>query len=238
MKKAFKSLVPAGRCLEDKLMRNVFGLSEDNDRGYISLDFSRINYACIGNSHPAYLSDHNVIIVVASTDIPAGTEVTWRYKSDCSSQAEMTAVLENNYQFSCTCEVHTEGNAHLTERLDQIYELRKQLTKFGADGQVESAVSAGEALIAIYGELGLSTYWYAATYYDLYQSTITRQASFEQAVEYINKTVEMESAYYGCDCECTKKSTEYAANPKSHPHYMIIDHAETVEHAEQCDSLD
>jgi len=219
---AFDALCPNEGSRLEKYNANAVEISEDGSQSGICLNFSRINHDCVGNSSHTYIKEQDLMVLVANTDLPAGSEVTFSYVSNTKTQKERVQRLCETYNFVCTCAACE--NPIISAQIDEMAELDERIFEYGAAGEIEEALQAGKSLLSLYGELKVSSHLYARTYYDMFQIAICKRSTLEEGLEFIRKAVEADEAYFGpaCDCAEVNKKVKYAANPESHRNYLVL----------------
>lgn len=224
---AVTKLHPASGTLVDKFKLNGMSTTDDDtdDGGKTGLfiRMSRVNHHCIGNSTHRFLENRNVKILVASRTIDPGEEITFSYVSNLSTGRAMNKLkLELNYGFTCRCEACV--NSEVEDDLVRMKELDNDILTSAGMGMVEVAMRKGKALIKLYDKYGIDSWQYHRTYYDLFQSAITKRKSLNDGKKYIVKSYEAALAFTSDpQNESVRRMKEYADAPSSHRNHLLLD---------------
>ena len=100
---------------------------------------------------------------------------------------------EHSYEFVCNCLICT--SPHLEDALTRSIELDDSILRLASIGKVDTAIRKGEALINIYDKLNMSSWLYYRTYYDLFQSAITKRNHLADRIKYIQHAYNEVLAY-------------------------------------------
>ena len=219
-------LVPHDGRFQQKWDRNAMSCTNEDavsggETG-LFLTLSRINHDCLGSADHQFISHRGIKILVASRPIKAGEEVTISYTGGYKPKAaRVTTLLSYPYLFQCRCSICT--NEELEQKLTRVKELDEAILSLGGMGKIEVAMRKGRALISIYEQMGMSSWLYQRTYYDLFQVAITKKKFHREALHFIRKAHEAILAY-------TKDENhpeaiwflELLASPQSHRNYRIL----------------
>jgi hypothetical protein len=222
-KKAVDVLHPDDAPFPKKVLTNGISctdISEDNGTTGLFVTMSRVNHHCLGNADHQYLQHRDVKILVASRDINEGEEVTFAYVVD-KPRTERRKQLTRNYTFTCRCSVCTDPV--LEAKLSESRELDDAILRMGGDGRIDLAIRKGLRLIAIYDEIGASSWLYQRTYYDLFQVAITKRNYVKDGKKYIRKAYEAVLAYTQDESDpSVQQMKRFMQSPESHRNYLIL----------------
>ena len=85
------------------------------------VNFSRANHCCVGNCEHDFLSEHNLIFIVASCDVKAKEEILFRYVIAAESPEERKSRLNTGWGFVCDCRAC--NNADVEAQIELVKEL-------------------------------------------------------------------------------------------------------------------
>jgi hypothetical protein len=222
-KEAVIALMPHGGSYFEKLLRNGMSCTSTSEKQgeYTGLfvNMSRINHDCIGNTDHQYLPHRKVKILVASRCIVQGEDITFLYI--IQHMSERRHRLKADYEFSCNCLACT--SPEINAKLLKIAELDSSILELGSMGKGEQALYKGKALLALYDELGMSSYRYHCTLYDMFQIAITKRKHVNDGRGYIRKAYQHVLAYTDDEAnETVQKMKRLAASPSSHRNYGVL----------------
>eukprot|EP00923_Selenidium_pygospionis_P019384 GHVN01033912.1.p1 GENE.GHVN01033912.1~~GHVN01033912.1.p1 ORF type:complete len:243 (-),score=12.25 GHVN01033912.1:421-1149(-) len=108
---AVKQLLPENGNILEKIMRNGMGIGDEEDgRSGLFVTMSRVNNNCIGNAHHYFSARWNVKMLIASTEILPGEEITFAYVWNRAAYRKIKH--QEVYSFECRCPVCC-GESHL-----------------------------------------------------------------------------------------------------------------------------
>jgi len=191
-----------------------------NNIGKLHLTFSRVNHDCIGNSYHAFDEERGVILLVASTTIVVGEEITYSY----TFQTPHSEALRRHslcWDFTCTCRACR--TPAIARKLDLMLEYDKQITEPGSDAQ-ECIDIATRKLLPLYNEFGCSSYFYSRLYSDLFQFSIARRKTYAQAMHYVQLAYKQSLDFFGYEAPLTKKKHHNVLHPEDSPNYMGLEY--------------
>ncbi|KAL7534043.1 hypothetical protein ACHAXR_005602 [Thalassiosira sp. AJA248-18] len=207
--------------LNDKFEVNCAALGDlDEDSGSgVFVNFSRVNHECLGNSDHRYDVGLELMLLVATQDIPAGSEVTFSYA--CNQPTTERALIASFRGFQCTCRACQYPD--IAAKLDRTLELNDKIFELGSHGRTDQAIQVGRSLINLYDELQLSDMLYVRTYYDMYQVAITKQKSVQLGSKFIREAYRHALRFYGRgENREVQKFKRYSENPSLHRNYRCI----------------
>lgn len=221
---AVLNLHPPNGSLGDKFLLNCMSLTDNDKEGDditgLFIRMSRVNHDCLGNSLHRYMENRNVKILVASRDIEEGEEITFSYTQQADARTRKV-MLRINYKFTCRCSVCT--NPDLEAELERMRELDDAILSLGSQGKVELAMQKGKALIKLYDKIGISSWLYQRTYYDLYQVAITKRNSYKEGINFINKAYESALAFTSDEQnETVVRTKSFVTAPSSHRNHLLL----------------
>jgi hypothetical protein len=224
----FDLLLPKYGSLQEKLDRNAMEcIDEDDSRGEageigLFLTTSRINHCCLGNATHQFMEHRDIRILVASRPIMKGEEITFSYLGSHKSRDERRERLQRYpYQFVCKCPVCT--SPELETKLDRAEQLDSAILDLGSLTKIEAALEKGKALIAIYDELGMSSWCYQRTYHDLFQVAITKKRYCKDGERFIRLAYEANLAYTKDEQHPTViRFKDLIARPENHQNYLAL----------------
>ena len=222
---AIRALAPGNTDLFTTFSTNCVAMHDQNmqadgDETGMFIRFSRINHSCVPNCQHPYIKEHGVILVIASQDIKAGTEITHSYTTICDSAARRAKIWKS-WGFKCDCEACHDKV--LQAKLDRVNRLDETIQQYSLVGNVKEVLKGGHELIKLYEELGCYNHMPMNTYLDMFASAISKKEYYGEALKFIELSHKMNVAYYGCECEFTRASGSIAKNPRSHPNYGMWD---------------
>lgn len=208
-RKAILALHPFGENWLAKFSLNCAALEEDAscDSG-LFIDFSRVNHDCVGNSHHIYDDTTGVMLLIASHDISAGSEITFSYAMHLKSAERRLQLLVRGFQ--CFCKACQTPD--IAEKLDRCVELDEKMGDYVKKGRARHAILTGKLLISIYDALQLSDALYARTYYEMYQVAILRYATQGVGIGFIRKAQEHAILLFGPQHEKSRFYQQYIDN--------------------------
>jgi MYND finger/SET domain len=216
---AVDALLPAHGTVREKFMLNNISCSDETEvakaRG-LFVTMSRVNHDCIGNCMHHYRDEQGLKLLVASRSIATGEEITFAYVH--GPRSVRRAKLRIKFEFGCSCEACS--NAELNAKLERSLELNDKVFELGSSGREADAVRAGEALLALYDELGESDKLRVATCYDLFQMSIIKQSTLAKGKWYARRAAELAEQFYGANYKDTLKFATLAEHPEGHVNYL------------------
>jgi hypothetical protein len=222
-KKAFDALHPHGASFRKKVLINGMSCtaaSEGEGETGLFVTMSRVNHHCLGNSDHLYLQERDVKILVASRDINEGDEVTFSYVTN-TPRTERRMKLSLHYEFVCSCSVCTDEG--LEAKLSECLELDDAILRVASLGRVELAIRKGRRLVEIYDEIGVSSWLYQRTFYDLFQVAITKRKYVKDGKKYIRKAYEAVLAFIQDENDpSVQKMKGFMQSPESHRNYLKL----------------
>jgi hypothetical protein len=224
VKPAILTLLPTDGTIKQKIQTNGIACTDDTDDVHetgLFVKMSRVNHSCIGNTTHLYLENRRAKILVASRDIQEGEEITFSYRPGKKTD-ERKRILRVTYGFVCHC-VACTINPEIEYMLARSTELDKEIMEYGSMGKIDQAIQKGKALLQIYDKLGVSSWLYKRTYYDMFQVAITKRKSLKDGSEYIRKAHEAVLAFTSDkDNESFRKMKSFVDSPSSHRNYLLL----------------
>jgi SET domain len=216
---AVEALLPADGSAKEKFMLNNISCTDETElakmRG-LFVTMSRVNHDCIGNCMHHFREDQGLKLLVASREIAAGEEITFTYLH--GPRSVRRAMLRAKFEFDCTCEACS--NAALNAKLERNLQLNDKVLELARSGRGNDAVRAGEALLALYDELGESDKLRVATYYDLFQISIGKQSTLAKGQWYARRAAELAEQFYGANHSEAQRFAALAEHPEQHRNYL------------------
>ena len=187
------------------------------------VNFSRANHCCVGNCEHDFLSEHNLIFIVASCDVKAKEEILFRYVIAAESPEERKSRLNTGWGFVCDCRAC--NNADVEAQIELVKELDGCLYHHLKSGNVEECLHVGHRLIELCGGLGfISHRHYSRIYLLLFQAAITKKENYKIAVEFMKLAHQNILDHFGTEeCDDVRKLNKFLLNVKSHPNYGLLD---------------
>ena len=141
------------------------------------LRLSKVNHHCLGNSDHHYVSEFGVKVLIATTTIRRGQEITFCYKGLESALQFQTRREDLNEAlgFECTCDICTI-NVGLREKILGCMRRDDEIYSLVSFGHVKQVLEAGKLQIRVYDEIGMSPKLYQWTYYDMFQAANREEA--------------------------------------------------------------
>ena len=200
--------------------RSFHSKFQRNNIGQLHVTFSRVNHDCLGNSYHAFDEERGVIVLVASTTIVVGEEITYSYTFQ-TPHNEAVRKHAQYWDFTCTCRACR--NPAVARKLDLMLEYDQQIMVSGSDVQERIAIATGK-LLPLYNELECSSYFYSRLYSDLFQFSIARRATYTQAMHYVQLAYTQSLEFFGYEAPLTKKKHHQVLHPEDSPNYMGLEY--------------
>lgn len=192
-----------------------------DDKHGLFVNLSRANNHCLGNSFHCYVERHDVKLLIATTDIAAGEEVTFPY-TDSSFESKQT--LQSVWGFECNCSCCCE-DVEKTAMFSELVSLDALISQQCKNCQFAAAITSGKRIISLFDQLKekIPSAHYARAYHDLLCLCVMSKTTMEEAKPYARLAYEAEQATYsGCaDTKCGSLTTckMYAENVETHPNF-------------------
>ncbi|KAJ5042254.1 uncharacterized protein L3040_004807 [Drepanopeziza brunnea f. sp. 'multigermtubi'] len=103
-----------------------------------------INHSCFSNCRRSFIGD--MLIIRASQDLPADTELLWAYRNPAAKDHEYDATQKSlsEYEFICACELCTDAKATGKKMLKKREALRAELSAAFGAGSVRGGFDCGK----------------------------------------------------------------------------------------------
>jgi hypothetical protein len=192
------------------------------DKHGLFLNLSRANHHCSGNSHHNYIEKHDLKILVATTNIAAGEEITFPYTDSTPDSHE---TIFETWGFHCVCsgcQNPARGTMH-----QELRDLDELIGTQCSANQIDEAIHSAKRMIVLFNILSvIPSGNYARTYNDLLSLCVMRRATLDDAKLYARLAYEAEAATYsGClDQKVGSLSTNkrFVEDITCHPNYLIM----------------
>lgn len=218
---ALLALVPQGGSFHEKLLLNTVSISdEEGGPSGVFVNISRVNHNCIGSSDHYFLEQHNLMLLVASIDIEAGSEITFSYVHYLKTK-NRSLNLKAKWGIICNCRACTMKDVQ--EKLERAFDLDERILTLGRQGKSDYAIRTGTQLLKLHEQLHVSSRKQASTYYELFQFGVLKRATLKKALFFIQKAVDHAKIFYSCECEVVRKYTQLKAHPELHRNYLLLD---------------
>ena len=235
MRLAAARLMPTGTPgLLAKFELNDFEMDKGVEGLFIYMAYA--NHSCLSNAaHHSIASHPTLKLLVASRSIEAGEEICHSYiglqgQVELKQQGQqLQRTLQDKWGFMCTCAACTEPIARA--KRDRMLEMEmimlataaSDINVAGAPARFDAALDVGEALIALYDDVGCSPNDYARTYFTLFTLAVTRRATLPLARRCIELAREHREIFVGKGTVCgeVRRFEGYAAHPESHNAYLV-----------------
>jgi len=186
------------------------------------LTFSRVNHDCVGNSDHYFDHQHGVEVLVANTEIAAGTEITFPYTR--TGKDRIADLAWRGFVCDCrACHHPTTVGA----KLEQVKSLEQTVMDLGGqpcDTLRQTAVNNAYAMLELFEELKVSDREFARAHYDLFQILVLQHATVQQANVHMSKAHEHAQRFCGYDeHEIVSRFKHYCDHPEEHLNYRSID---------------
>jgi hypothetical protein len=218
---ALDSLSPKDGDFGSKYRTNSLSMGSDELGRGIFLHTARINHDCRGNAVAQFVPELKVMIVVASTYIAAGEEITICY-SEHQNQEHRRFELKEWWGFDCECETCSDPGFHAKQ--EKLFRLTESVIALGRENKVPQALLLGKALVKALDENCASPLTYADMYFELYRIAIMKRGTFKDGVRYVNLALQNALLFYGpIECEEVKEIRKFVKNPASHRNFESLE---------------
>eukprot|EP00919_Chromeraceae_sp_WS-2016_P015014 GHVR01035327.1.p1 GENE.GHVR01035327.1~~GHVR01035327.1.p1 ORF type:complete len:335 (+),score=52.86 GHVR01035327.1:42-1046(+) len=226
-KHAVNKLLPIGGSIREKYSLNAMSLSFDSSESGLCVTMSRVNHDCKGNCDHYYSYRLGVKILVARRAIMEGEELNFTYCGDTGvrdTHSIRKKKLQRKFGFTCDCYVCRDVGREMRKEFDRMVELDNAISEYASSGNIRTALMTGKILLGLYEKHEESSIMFRRTYYDLYQSAITQEATVGAAKMFIREAYANIRDFIGDDDDDNVESMrKYAQNPTSHRNYLLLE---------------
>ena len=186
--------------LQRKFTNNAIGLGDADRSSGLFLTIAKANHACAGNSEHYYLAEHRLMLLVATTSIAAGDEITFSYVHDCATKQQRTATLQH-WGIVCDCRacaVPPRGTPSVCVALDNIARLDAKLEAQGSRGHISKALATGHRLLELYKQSGLGSLMLSSrTNFDMFGLAALDPSMRGAARQYLQASCNLDARFFG-----------------------------------------
>ena len=186
--------------LQRQFTNNAIDLGDDDHSSGLFLTIAKANHSCAGNSEHYYLAEHRLMLLVATTDIAEGEEITFSYVHDCATKQQRTASLEH-WGIVCDCRacvVRPGGTASVSDALDKIARLDSRLMAQGSRGHISKALATGHRLLELYERSGLGSLMLASrTNFDMFGLAALDPSMRAEARQFLRASCSLDACFFG-----------------------------------------
>ena len=186
--------------LQRKFTNNAICLGDADRSSGLFLTIAKVNHACAGNSEHYYLAEHGLMLLVATTNIAAGDEITFSYVHDCATKQQRAANLQH-WGIVCDCRacvVRPGGATSVCDTLDKIARLDAKLVSQGSRGHISKALTTGHRLLELYERSGLGSLMLSSrTNFDMFGLAALEPSMRAEARQFLRNSCRLDACFFG-----------------------------------------
>ena len=190
----------AAAMLQRKFTNNAMGLGDADRSSGLFLTIAKVNHSCAGNSEHYYLAEHSLMLLVATTNIAVGEEITFSYVHNCATKHERAVNLKH-WGIVCDCRacvVLPGGTASIGAALDKIARLDAKLVAQGSRGHTVKALATGHRLLELYEKSGLGSLMLSSrTYFDMFGLAALEPSMRAEAKQFLQASCRLDACFFG-----------------------------------------
>ena len=186
--------------LQRKFTNNSIGLGDADRSSGLFLTIAKVNHSCAGNSEHYYLEEHGLMLLVATTNIAVGDEITFSYVHESATQQQRAEKLQH-WGIVCDCRacvVLPGGTGSVCKALDKIARLDAKLVAQGSCGRISKALATGQRLLDLYEQSGLGSLMLCSrTNFDMFGLASLEPSMRAEAKQYLQASCKLDATFFG-----------------------------------------